>query len=105
MGMKRGFLFGLILGILVTGCAGFAYKYYGMDGVIYEQGKLLGPEPKYDRLFSECAPDAQYKKSKCVVMFYPDFKAFKTDYEDCKMRLDACERNGGGLSANNGTAL
>lgn len=92
----RFYYAGILCGLLLAGCAGFAYRYYGMDGVIYEQGKLLGPEPKYDRPFSDCQPDSQYKKGKCVIMLYPDFKSFKTDYEDCKMRLDSCQRNCGG---------
>lgn len=89
MGLKN-FSFGLLVGALLVGCASFSYKYYGLDGVSYENGKLLGPEPKYDRLFSECAPTTT-DKSPCVVLFATEFKAFKTDYEDTKNKLKTCE--------------
>jgi hypothetical protein len=92
--MVRVFLIGLIAGVLLCGCAGFAFKYYGLDGIRYEEGKLLGPEPKFDRPFSDCAP-TQKEKHPCVVMFTPEFKAFKTDYEGCKIELSDCQRRCG----------
>ena len=89
---KTSYTIGLLSGLILSACAGLTYKHYGLSGVRYEEGKLLGPEPKYDRAFSECAPDAQYKFGKCIVMFYSDFKSFKLDYEDTKMRLIDCEK-------------
>lgn len=94
--MRKAFILGIVAGLLIAGCAGLSVRYFGLEGVVYEQGKLLGPEPKYDRPFSDCQPDSQFKHGKCVIMFYSDFKTFKTDYEDCKMRLDSCQRSCGG---------
>lgn len=83
---------GLILGLLILfACAGFPFHYYGLSGVSYENGTLLGPETKDDRPFKDCSPNtaSQYP---CVVMFTKDFFAFKQDYEDVKMRLQKCEK-------------
>ena len=89
--MVRWFTAGIAAGVLLCGCAGFAFKYYGLDGVTYENGKLLGPEPKFDRPFSDCSPSGSIKHP-CVVMFTPEFKAFKSDYENCKTELSDCQR-------------
>ena len=81
------------LGILVclAACSAAGFKYYGLDGVDYRSGTLLGPKPKDDLPFYRCEPDAS-KKHKCVIMFTADFFALKQDYEDVKMRLKACEK-------------
>lgn len=88
----RFFLVGLTCGVLLWGCASFAFKYYGLEGVSYSEGKLLGPKPENDLPFSACAPDSAVKH-KCVVMFTTEFKAFKTDYDGCKTQLSDCQRN------------
>ena len=93
--MVRTFSVGLLAGILLCGCAGFAFKYYGMEGMRFEEGKLLGPEPKYDRPFSDCEPTDAVKHP-CTVMFTSEVKAWKTDYEDCKTQLSDCQRMCGG---------
>jgi len=85
----------MIAGLLLAGCASFSFKYFGLEGVTYSDGKLLGPKPENDLPFSACAPDATVKH-KCVVMFTTEFKAFKTDYEDCKTQLSDCQRTCGG---------
>lgn len=81
----------LLLGALVTGCASFSYKYYGLNGVSYEQGKLLGPKPELDRPFSDCAPNGEHKNP-CVVMFADDFFQLRKDFDQTKMELDDCQR-------------
>lgn len=82
----------LILGILVTGCAGFSYRYYGLDDADYSRGTLRGPKPEQDLKFERCAP-SQASKHPCVVMFATEFFRFKQDYEDTKQRLIECERD------------
>lgn len=98
---SRFYWLGVLSAATLFACAGAGVKYYGMDGVRFEEGKLLGPEPKYDLPFSQCKPDeipdpenpGKVKlKHKCTVMFSKDFFSFKRDYEDCKMRLTECER-------------
>lgn len=77
--------------MMLLGCTAFAYRYYGLADVSYEQGTLLGPKEKDDLPFSKCEPSAQVKHP-CVVMFTKDFIAFKQDYEDVKTKLQICEK-------------
>jgi hypothetical protein len=92
VGLRRSFLFGFLSAlILIAGCAGFTYHYYGLSEVDYDHGMLLGPKAKDDLPFSKCAPNAQ-SKNPCVVMFTKDFYALRLDYEDLKNRLVACEK-------------
>jgi len=92
MGIDRGsFLMGgLFFLLLVVGCAGFSHRYFGLMGVFYDQGTLLGPKPKDDLPFKACAPNED-SKNPCVVMFARDFFALKADYESTKQRLKECE--------------
>lgn len=89
--MVRPFGIGFLFALLLVGCAGFSYHYYGLDGVTYEHGMLLGPKEKDDLPFSQCAPNAS-SKHPCVVMFASEFFKFRQDYEDVKMRLAQCEK-------------
>lgn len=93
MGLSRDLLYGICIGaaLATASCASFAFKYYGLDGVSYADGKLLGPEPKDDLPFSRCEPDPG-DKGKCVVMFGSEFFALKLDYQDTKNKLKRCER-------------
>jgi len=88
---RQGLLVGFLFSVLLSACAGFSYRFYGLDRVDYEQGTLTGPKPKNDLPFSSCAPNAQFKNP-CVVMFAPEFFNLKADYEDTKIRLTECER-------------
>ena len=81
----------LILFLLLLGCAGFSYRYYGLSEVDYSHGVLLGPKEKDDLPFSKCAPNGE-SKHPCVVMLTKDFFAFKLDYEDVSSRLIDCEK-------------
>lgn len=89
--VNRLYTLGVLSGCLLMGCASFAYRYYGLEGVRYEEGKLLGPVPKEDLPFSSCAPNVE-SKHPCVLMFAKEFYAFKLDYEDTKQDLETCER-------------
>jgi hypothetical protein len=91
MGLNKHYLLGFMSCVLVMGCAGFSYKYYGMKDVVWEHGALLGPKEKDDLPFSKCAPNSQ-SKFPCVVMFTKDFYAFKTDYEGLKIQLVDCQK-------------
>lgn len=92
MGLKRAFALGALFGFTAfIGCAGFAYRYYGLSEVIYERGILLGPHPKDDLPFSKCAPSSQVRNP-CVIMFADEFFDFKKDYEDTKNKLKECEK-------------
>lgn len=90
----RQLFIGIFLGFLLCGCAGFAYRYYGieMPSQCFDKGKLIATEPKYDIPFSECKPD-DFKKGKCVVMKTEEFYSFKGDYERCKIELKDCQKN------------
>lgn len=92
----KHFLSGFLLCALMVGCSAFAFKYYGLDGVTYENGKLLGPKPQDDLPFSQCAPTAA-DKHPCVVMFAKDFFAFKQDYLDLQDQLNECQHGGTAL--------
>lgn len=91
---KRVLAAGICIGMMLAGCAGFAYRYYDLVGARYEEGKLKGPSADLDLDFSLCAPTAQ-DPHPCVVMFYngpTGFAALKLDYNDCKMRLEHYEK-------------
>lgn len=90
--VRRSFALGILFGILLAGCAGMSFKYYGLSEVVYEHGQLLGPKPKDDLPFSACAPNAA-SKNPCVVMFSKEFFALKQDYEDTQNKLKECESN------------
>lgn len=94
MTSKRQFALGLLLGILVVGCAGFGYKYYGIeipDGC-YKDGKLLGPKESDDRPLEVCKPDEQ-NKGKCTVMLTDEFDRLASDYTSCTIKLKDCQRD------------
>lgn len=88
---KKGFILGFVSALVLAGCAGFSYRYYGLAEVDYEHGTLLGPKEKDDLPFSKCGPNGE-SKHPCVVMFTKDFMSFKQDYEDTKQKLVACEK-------------
>lgn len=87
----KSVIVGFLSCALLFGCAGFSYHQYGLAGVVYEHGTLLGPKEKDDLPFSRCAPNGE-SKHPCVVMFTTDFMAMKLDYEDTKQKLSACEK-------------
>lgn len=97
MGRIRSGSAAILFALAMVGCAGFSYRYYGLQGVRYDEGKLLGPKEdgSTDLEFSMCAPSAQVKHP-CVVMFAVEFQRFKLDYEDTKQKLEACQKNGCG---------
>jgi hypothetical protein len=93
----RQAVFFLLLAVTLVACAGFNYKYYGLEPVSYE-GKLLGPKEKDDVPFKLCAPDpaiegepAKKTQGKCVVMFVDEFEKLRFEMVDMKERLKACE--------------
>ncbi len=88
--VKRAYVWGLISGLMLAGCAGFSYKYYGLQLEVYK-GRMLGPIPSDDHDFAECAPSSG-SKSPCIAMFTHDFLNLKNDYQDCKDRLISCQR-------------
>jgi hypothetical protein len=92
--LKRNWLAGFISGSLLLGCAGaaFNYRYFGLQGVTYTQGVLLGPKESQDIPFSACEPGLA-SRSTCVVMLAKDFFALKQDYEDTQQRLKECGRD------------
>lgn len=85
---------GIVLGFLITGCAGltFSYSYYGLEAASYD-GKLLAVNPKDDKDLSFCRPDAG-KKGKCIVMDGPEFYALKKDKLTCEQALVDCQKGG-----------
>lgn len=89
--MKKAYLLGVASALVLIGCAGFSYHYYGLSEVSYDRGILLGPKPKDDMPFSQCAPTDQ-NRHPCVVMFTKDFWAFRLDYDDVKQKLIDCQK-------------
>lgn len=91
MGLTRQFALGFIACLFVVGCAGAGFRYYGLSGVNYNDGILMGPKEKDDLPFSRCAPTGN-EAYPCVVMFAKEFFALKLDYEDTKQKLKECEK-------------
>jgi hypothetical protein len=86
---KREIIF-LLLGLSLSGCASFAYRYYYLDGVSFTTGKLIGDKPENNLDFSACAPTPK-NKYPCACMFTDTLLAWKGDYEKCIAKLKACE--------------
>lgn len=87
---RRYFMFSCFVFIFVIlGCAGFSYRYYGLDAKSYE-GTLLGPSPQDDLPLSTCQPDPT-NKGKCVVLYKDEFYKFKADYQNVVSQLKACQ--------------
>lgn len=93
MGLKyrTSFILGFVCCLLVLGCAGASFKYYGLAEFDYNQGVLLGPKPKDDLPFSRCAPTGNVAHP-CIIMFSTEFFALKQDYEDTKQKLKECQK-------------
>lgn len=81
----------LVLGMLLTGCAGFSYTYYGLKDVDYTRGTLLAKDPNDDLAFSKCAPNAS-SKHPCIVMFAPEYFKMETDLKDTRQKLKDCQK-------------
>jgi hypothetical protein len=94
MGVNRSFALGFAFAMVLWGCAGFSYHYYGLAEVDFSHGTLLAPSAKDDLPFSKCAPNGQ-SKNPCVVMLTTDFFALRQDYDDVKTRLSDCEKAAG----------
>ena len=93
MGVKTAFAVGFLFCLMLFGCAGaaFSYRYYGLGGASYINGKLLGPKETDDMPFTSCEPSSS-AKNPCVIMMAKDFYALKQDYQDTQQRLKECER-------------
>lgn len=89
----RFLILGLVLGVVIDGCAtqgAFTYKYYGVDAVSYD-GSLLGPKAVNDLSFKVCEPDAQVK-GKCVIMLRDEFFRMKGDFLMLEKNLISCQQ-------------
>ena len=91
--MVRSFVAGFSVALCLCACAGVSIPYYGLDGVDYTRGSLLGPKPGNDLPFSTCEPSNALKHP-CVVMKSDAFFRLKQDYLDTIARLKECESNG-----------
>jgi len=89
--VSKEFLTGALVSLILMACAGAGFKYYGMQGVSFENGTLLGPTSVDDLPFSRCMPN-NLSKNPCIVMFASEFFALKQDYEDVKQKLKDCEK-------------
>ena len=86
--------FALILLLFLVSCASFSYRFYFLRAASYD-GKVIADKPENDIPFSRCQP-SEKDQNPCVVMFREEFYRMKGDFQDMRLRLDACERNGGG---------
>lgn len=87
----KGFVWGFLCCLLfLCGCAGWSYKYYGLSGVDYSRGILLGDKPANDLPFTTCEPNAS-TKNPCVILKADEFFKLKLDYEDTKQKLQDCQ--------------
>lgn len=88
----RSFWGGFILASALWGCAAattIPWPYYGLQAASYA-GKLLAVKQADDKDLALCAPQSG-KPGQCIVMFGPDFYAFKADDLSCHSDLAACQ--------------
>jgi len=79
-----------MIAIVCMGCAGFSYKYYGLSGMDYSKGKLLGPDEGHDLDFYVCQPTPSVQNP-CVVMKATEFFKMKQEHEELRQKLKTCE--------------
>ena len=86
----RAFIVGLFLGLTLTACATFPYKYYVLR---YREGRLNGhaSDGSQDLPISIC-DDTAASKANCFVMLRGDFIQLQKDMDAQKRELDACEK-------------
>jgi hypothetical protein len=94
MGLRHLSL-GLVIGVLLSGCAGFSYHYYSLSGADYTKGVLLGDAPEHDEPFVVCEPNVG-AKFPCVIVKADEFFRMKQDYMDTKQKLKDCQSHDGG---------
>ncbi len=80
---KTGRPLWLIPILFLNACSTHNYHYYGMEGMDYSKGKMLGPTEADDLPFSACEPSEE-DRFVCILMFSKEFF-------DMKERLEACE--------------
>jgi hypothetical protein len=76
---------------MITACAAFSYKYYGVEyAELSKDVKLLGPKEENDKPFVLCET-----RGMCIVMFESEFFKMRRDYEEKSIRLIELERRCG----------
>lgn len=90
MGLRE-FVWGLVVGACLVGCASFTYPYYGIDAESYN-GTLKGPELKDDIAFHVCKPN-EFDKAPCVAMRAKDFLAMKQELLTLRAELKSCQES------------
>lgn len=93
MGLKwirlaTGFAIGLAIGLTLTACASFTYKYYVLD---LDEAELKGPSEQDDLPISVCAKTPEGYQ--CVTMKIDEFYRLKSNYQKLEKRLEELERN------------
>lgn len=79
------------LTLIITACAAFSYRYYGIEFAEKSENViLLGPSAKDDKSFLLCQ-----NKGACVVLFEAEFFKLRRDYEEKSIRLAELERRCG----------
>lgn len=90
MGLRlRDTTYGIMVGLMLTACAGLNYKYFGLDAASYE-GTLLGPSSAQDIPFSRCQPTAS-NKGPCVVMLSAEWFKAKEEILQLRQSLKDCQ--------------
>ena len=92
MKSRRTFWLGVLWGVSLAGCASFtSVRYYGLDGMDYSKGTLLGPTPMEDIPFVKCSP-TDVDKSPCVILTASEFFRLRRELEETKAKLQRCEQ-------------
>lgn len=82
--------------LILYACASDSYTYYGLnvsriEKPELEKGLLLHKDPKKDLDLTECLPTKK-NVSPCIVVFSSEYFKMKRDFEEMKIRLEACEK-------------
>lgn len=86
----------IIAGFFLFSCAGIsAYQHWSIkpDSISGEmKADLLGDKPENDSTLEALCLDKENHKIKCFVLLTSVYGQMLKDLDDCKVRLDACER-------------
>jgi hypothetical protein len=84
--------------LMVFACAGFGYKYYGIDtnglpaDTLKKIDLVAGRKNDPDKTLSMCATNRDSDSPNCVVMSSVEFRDVLLEFQEMKTRLKNCER-------------
>lgn len=84
--------------LFVFACAGFSYKWYGVDThrapteVLKQIDLVAGRKQDTDKTMQMCITNEESDSPNCIVMTSIEFKDLMLEFQEMKTRLKNCEK-------------